>query len=241
MNLGETIYRLRTERNLSQGDLAEALEVSRQSVSKWENNSAVPELDKLIKLARIFDITLDELVSGEASPSHQQPPAQNAPSVPERKGLSTQQILGIVLLSLGGLALIIFTVVGIFTGAWALGLMVTAPFLICGAICLLCRRNAALWCAWTLFLCLWLVCTVFMGRGFEENLEGFIRCITLVFGFVLFTVSLIKSYKSTLPVWCKVLITVAVALLLYIHIMGFLPVRSVTVTTDQNHTVILPQ
>lgn len=36
MDLGGTIYRLRTERNLSQGDLAEALGVSRQSVSKWE-------------------------------------------------------------------------------------------------------------------------------------------------------------------------------------------------------------
>ena len=50
MNLGERIYRLRTERNMSQGDLAEALEVSRQSVSKWENNSAVPELDKLVRM-----------------------------------------------------------------------------------------------------------------------------------------------------------------------------------------------
>ena len=36
VSLGETIYRLRTERNMSQGDLAEALEVSRQSISKWE-------------------------------------------------------------------------------------------------------------------------------------------------------------------------------------------------------------
>ena len=36
MNLGENIYRLRTEKNMSQGDLADALEVSRQSVSKWE-------------------------------------------------------------------------------------------------------------------------------------------------------------------------------------------------------------
>ena len=57
MNLGETIYRLRTERNLSQGDLADALDVSRQSVSKWENNSAVPELEKLIKMAQIFGIS----------------------------------------------------------------------------------------------------------------------------------------------------------------------------------------
>lgn len=36
MQLGETIYRLRTQRGMSQGDLADALEVSRQSVSKWE-------------------------------------------------------------------------------------------------------------------------------------------------------------------------------------------------------------
>lgn len=62
MNLGENIYRLRTAKNMSQGELADALEVSRQSVSKWENNGAVPELDKLIKMSRIFGVTLDGLV-----------------------------------------------------------------------------------------------------------------------------------------------------------------------------------
>ena len=65
MNLGEKIYKLRTEKGLSQGNLAEMLEVSRQSISKWENNSAAPELDKLMKLSEIFNITLDELVKGE--------------------------------------------------------------------------------------------------------------------------------------------------------------------------------
>jgi len=66
MNLGESIYRLRTERNMSQGDLADALDVSRQSVSKWENNMAVPDLDKLVKMSELFGITLDELVTGRA-------------------------------------------------------------------------------------------------------------------------------------------------------------------------------
>ena len=64
MNLGENIYHHRTRKKLSQEALAEALDVSRQSVSKWENNSAVPELEKLIKMAQIFEITLDELVAG---------------------------------------------------------------------------------------------------------------------------------------------------------------------------------
>lgn len=67
MNLGETIYKYRTLKNLSQGELAEMLGVSRQSVSKWENNSATPDLDKIVKLCEIYGITIDELVKGEES------------------------------------------------------------------------------------------------------------------------------------------------------------------------------
>ena len=69
MNLGENIYTFRTVNNMSQGGLANALEVSRQSVSKWENNSAVPELDKLVKMSKLFGITLDELVNGPSEPN----------------------------------------------------------------------------------------------------------------------------------------------------------------------------
>ena len=51
---------------MSQLELAEALDVSRQSISKWETGAAVPELDKLVKLSDVFGITLDELVRGTA-------------------------------------------------------------------------------------------------------------------------------------------------------------------------------
>ena len=68
MKLGENIYKYRVLHGLSQGDLADAVEVSRQSVSKCENSSATPELEKLIKMAKLFDITLDELVYGEPQP-----------------------------------------------------------------------------------------------------------------------------------------------------------------------------
>ena len=160
MNLGENIYKFRTERNMSQGDLADALEVSRQSVSKWENNSAVPELEKLMKMAGIFGISLDELVSGEAAPTS---PPQAAP---DRPRLTSQQILGIVLLAFGGLSLIVFTVVGIFTYEFYLGPVIALPFLLTGLICLLCKRNIGLKCAWAVYLCLWVVLTVFTGRWF---------------------------------------------------------------------------
>ena len=68
MTLGQNICRLRTERGLSQGDLAEALDVSRQSVSKWETDGSVPELEKLRRLSELFHISLDALVGGEAAP-----------------------------------------------------------------------------------------------------------------------------------------------------------------------------
>ena len=64
MNLGENIHTYRTQQNLSQGELANMLDVSRQSVSKWENNLALPELDKLIRMSKLFSISLDELVYG---------------------------------------------------------------------------------------------------------------------------------------------------------------------------------
>lgn len=62
MTLAEKIAVLRAERKLSQGDLAEKLDISRQSVSKWETGQAVPEVDKIIKLADLFDVTIDELL-----------------------------------------------------------------------------------------------------------------------------------------------------------------------------------
>ena len=79
MNLSENIYTLRTAHNMSQTDLAQALEVSRQSVSKWENNSAVPDLDRLIKMSELFDVTLDELVFGQKldKKSEAAPPQDN--------------------------------------------------------------------------------------------------------------------------------------------------------------------
>ena len=68
MTLGENIVRLRTQRNWSQGDLADALDISRQSVSKWETDASVPELEKLLKLSELFGVTLDALVRGEDAP-----------------------------------------------------------------------------------------------------------------------------------------------------------------------------
>lgn len=67
MTLGEKIYRLRTDRNLTQEQLAEKLGVTRQSISKWEGDLVKPEIEKLKAMAKLFEVSLDDLISDEAS------------------------------------------------------------------------------------------------------------------------------------------------------------------------------
>lgn len=71
MKLSEKIFYCRKKAGLSQEALAEELGVSRQAVSKWETGDAVPEIGKLLSLAKIFDVTTDWLLS-EEEPSYYQ-------------------------------------------------------------------------------------------------------------------------------------------------------------------------
>ena len=61
------LYELRKKHNLSQEELAEKLGVSRQAVSKWERSEASPDTDNLIALAKLYQLSLDELVFGESA------------------------------------------------------------------------------------------------------------------------------------------------------------------------------
>lgn len=64
--LSEKLRTLRRQHGLSQEQLAAALHVSRQAVSKWESGTSVPESDTLIALSRYYRISLDELLTGQA-------------------------------------------------------------------------------------------------------------------------------------------------------------------------------
>lgn len=63
MNLANNLKRIRKENNLSQEQLAEKLGVSRQSVSKWEQGDSYPEMDKMIQLAKLFNLNVDDLLN----------------------------------------------------------------------------------------------------------------------------------------------------------------------------------
>lgn len=64
MSIGERIADLRKEQNISQGQLASALDISRQAVSKWENDQSVPDALNMIRLADILDTDIEYLSTG---------------------------------------------------------------------------------------------------------------------------------------------------------------------------------
>ena len=142
MTLAEKILSQRTERGMSQDDLAEKLEVSRQSVSKWETAQSTPDLDKIIKLANLFGVTVDELVRDEECPQPPEPPQPQVVYVErEKQGLTPIQALGVVfevtgvalaIIGLMGAPLLIFAAVALVVLGLPLLLAKKHPFLIMG-------------------------------------------------------------------------------------------------------------
>ena len=63
--LGARLTRLRKEKGMTQSDIADKLSVTAQAVSKWENDQASPDIDILIRLSELYDISLDELLGRE--------------------------------------------------------------------------------------------------------------------------------------------------------------------------------
>ena len=73
MSIGERISELRTKQNISQGQLADMLEVSRQAVSKWENDQSSPDTIRLIRLADVLDTDVEYLATGRNSYARRPP------------------------------------------------------------------------------------------------------------------------------------------------------------------------
>ena len=150
MKLYEKIYMLRTEKNLSQGDLAEMLDVSRQSVSKWETGASVPDLDKLIKMKEIFGVSIDELVCEDIVKktkeelTDSETKTETAPQiVVVKEALPMRKFVGIMLFFCAFFLLLLRS-----------SYIVPAVLTIMGVLCLVCRKRAWLWCLWVSFFAL---------------------------------------------------------------------------------------
>ncbi len=148
MTFGERLYQLRKEKNLSQEDLAERLEVSRQSVSRWENGSATPDFEKTVRLSELFETTTDYLLKGNTAAS--KAPDTEA-ELPAAKGsLPTwRKVLSAVFLVLSGIA----TLIGLFGGGWLeYYIAVPLPLAIMGLLLLFNKKRTLLRVVWTFYL-----------------------------------------------------------------------------------------
>lgn len=77
MNLGEKLFELRKSKNLTQDDVAEKLEVTRQTISKWETNQSTPDFDKIVPLCNLYEITPNELLMKEGQKENSQNEQEN--------------------------------------------------------------------------------------------------------------------------------------------------------------------
>lgn len=82
MTIGQRIRNTRIEQNISQESLAELADVSRQTVSKWENGAAYPSGENLTALSRIFHIPMDALVKDDWVPPEEKPPEVQYVEIP---------------------------------------------------------------------------------------------------------------------------------------------------------------
>ncbi len=143
MTLGEKIYELRTQNNLSQGDLANELNVSRQSISKWENGNSTPDLEKIVKLAEIFKVSLDELIKNE----EKEPPVVNTPEQnPTAQTSSREKKIGKGLLIAGVICIFVFLLLGL----GITGFFIAIPLFACSIIYYKAKKDHFFYCLWAI-------------------------------------------------------------------------------------------
>lgn len=168
VTLGERIYKYRSARGLSQLELSELLDVSRQSISKWETDAAVPELSKLVKMAEIFDVSLDALVLGKEDEAKEEAkveapsPAAPIAEIRERSRLKTG--FGFCFLGVG---ILLSFLILLLAGDFLAALVIFVPFGVSAFFCLKQFRHAALWCFESWFC--WITAYFYYATGSHWN------------------------------------------------------------------------
>jgi len=142
MSIEESIYKLRKKNNLSQGELASKMDVSRQSISKWETGQSVPDLKNIIKLSEIFNVTVDEIVKDKNINESKE---ENNKLEYNSKNFKYQRnkTLGYIFMAVGALICII----SVFL--IPAGILFGVPIFIFGIELVLIRRHIKLVISWT--------------------------------------------------------------------------------------------
>lgn len=128
MNFGEKLFELRKEKKLSQEEVADRLNVSRQTVSKWETNQSVPDFDKIMPLCELFEIGVEELLTGKKPEEPENSEKEESIKLPTREEIrrkSAEIVSSSVLIYIVSVACLIVAIAVL----WLDPVIVTAIFL----------------------------------------------------------------------------------------------------------------
>ena len=176
MTLGEKLVSLRKSKGYSQDDLAEKLEVSRQSISKWETDVSIPELNKIVAISEIYEVSLDHLIKDK---EHDVKIVEREIVKEIHDKIPARKILGCVLIGVGLLILIIISLMSEFL----VGLILGGFFILLGIILLVVKKYSYLISCWYIFAVIsiyikfatgvtwqWMFVSVFYANGLTVQL-----------------------------------------------------------------------
>lgn len=198
---GVKLAELRKANGMTQLDLADKLGVTDKAVSKWERDLALPEVENLIKISDMFEVSLDSLLRGEERKTDNvestdvvEPPKTSLePAFPARK------IIGTILLCFGGALWLIL----LLLSADILGsLIFSSPFLLCGTVFMIAKKRHGLLCCWALFWAVYVYLCYAIGMSIMNPVQIVIQMLRLGEITVQFIVALVALVVfAILTVW----------------------------------------
>lgn len=116
MTFSEKLQALRKQHNMSQEQLAEQMNVTRQAISKWEQGESTPDIDNLVRLSKVFNVTIDYLIKDEPEPNQETPATE--PETDHKNNIKRLEKI------VSPIATIIFLGLGFFLNLWHPGWIV---------------------------------------------------------------------------------------------------------------------
>lgn len=139
MSLGERLYELRKKKGLSQEEVAERLNVTRQSVSKWETDESKPDFDKIVPICELYEISTNELLNGTKEEKEEKEVEVINKDNKKKRALIITSAIFLYFLAL------IWIIISEVTFNLNEGLMIGGFFLLCGiATCMLIYQGIVL-------------------------------------------------------------------------------------------------
>ncbi|MBR2432064.1 MAG: helix-turn-helix transcriptional regulator [Clostridia bacterium] len=195
--IGQRISELRKNNSYSQEYVAEKLSVSRQAVSKWEQDLSAPDTYNLIALAELFDVSVEFIATGKIRESATPPEPPKSP-VPHRSGITVRQILGLILVAVGLLA----GILGVLIESL---LIIMAVFVtVVGILCITVKKHFGMYLAWTLLIMTFPIIFMIMpvtphsgaASGISISIGGIFFILFIGLLVITLAVSIIKLIRS---------------------------------------------